>query len=159
MNIFDCAIKIEEETKAYYQGLEAEAMEPEMKILFSMLAASEEEHQRKLRRLRKKMDGAMLDGLTSNVCRFRPLLSQKELLEETGRDPNLYRFAVGNEEQEIRFYEELASAATNEKTRKGLRMLAQEERRHLQKVTNIYSFVETPKTFLAWSEFSNMREL
>ncbi|QWV92395.1 ferritin family protein [Geomonas oryzisoli] len=159
MNVFDCAIKIEEETKAYYEGLEAEAMEPEMKTLFSMLAASEEEHQRKLRRLRKRMDGAKLEGLTQNACRFRPLLSQRELLEEAGRDPNLYRFAVNNEEQEIRFYEELASAATDETTRKGLRMLAQEERRHLQKVTNIYSFVETPKTFLAWGEFSNMQEL
>ncbi|MBJ6801115.1 ferritin-like domain-containing protein [Geomonas propionica] len=159
MNIFDCAIKIEEETKTYYRGLEAEAMEPEMKVLFSMLAASEEEHQRKLRRLRKRMEGARLDGLTNNVCRFRPLLSQRELLEETGRDPNLYRFAVANEEQDIRFYEELASAATDQTTRKGLLMLAQEERRHLQKVTNIYSFVETPKTFLAWSEFSNRQEL
>ncbi|MBU5614507.1 ferritin-like domain-containing protein [Geomonas azotofigens] len=159
MNVFDCAIKIEEETKAYYEGLEAEAMEPEMKTLFSMLAASEEEHQRRLRRLRKRMQGATLEGLNGNLCRFRPLLSQKELLEETDRDPNLYRFAVGNDEQDIRFYEELASAATDEMTRKGLLLLAEEERRHLQKVTNIYSFVEDPKTFLAWSEFSNMKEL
>ncbi|QXE90983.1 ferritin-like domain-containing protein [Geomonas subterranea] len=159
MNVFDCAIKIEEETKSYYEGLEAEAMEPEMKTLFSMLAASEEEHQRKLRRLRKRIKGARLEGLNGNVCRFRPLLSQRELLEETGRDPNLYRFAVNNEEQDIRFYEELAAAATDDVTRRGLRLLAEEERRHLQMVANIYSFVETPKTFLAWSEFSNTKEL
>lgn len=155
MNVFDCALKIEEETKAYYEGLEAEAVEPEMKLLFSMLAASEEEHQRKLRLLRKRLDGARLEGLTDNVCRFRPLLSQRELLEEADRDPNLYRFAVNNEEQEIRFYRELATAATDKKTRRSLLMLAEEEKRHLQKVTNIYSFVEAPRNYLEWGEFGN----
>lgn len=159
MNVFDCAIKIEEETKAYYEGLEAEAREPEMKVLFSMLAASEEEHQQKLRRLRKRISGAQLEGLNGSSCSFRPILTQRELLEEAGRDPNLYRFAVGNEEQEIRFYEELAARAQDGRTRKSLLMLAAEERRHLQKVTNIYSFVETPKTFLEWGEFSNLKEL
>lgn len=159
MNVFDCAIKIEEETKAYYEGLEAEASEPEMKLLFSMLVASEEEHQRKLRRLRKKIDGARLGILSSRSCSFRPLLSQRELLEEKDRDPNLYRFAVGNEEREIRFYEELAGQAPDDTTRKGLLMLAEEERRHLRKVANIYSFVEAPKTYLAWGEFSNLKEL
>ena len=159
MNVFDCAIKIEKETKEYYEGLEAEAMEPEMKVLFSMLAASEEEHQRKLRRLRKRIYDAQLEGLNSSTCSFRPLLSQRELLEEANRDPNLYRFAVSNEEQEIRFYEELATKAQDKKTRKSLLMLAEEERRHLQKVTNIYSFVETPKTYLEWGEFSNLKEL
>lgn len=159
MNVFDCAIKIEEETKAYYEGLEAEAREPEMKVLFSMLAASEEEHQNKLRRLRKRISGAQLEGLNGSSCSFRPILTQRELLEEAGRDPNLYRFAVGNEEQEIRFYEELATRAQDERTRKSLLMLAEEERRHLQKVANIYSFVETPRTFLEWGEFSNLKEL
>jgi rubrerythrin len=38
-------------------------------------------------------------------------------------------------------------------------MLAAEERRHLNMVENIYDFVEAPRSFLAWGEFSNLREL
>ena len=40
MNVFDCAIKIEEETARYYEGLQAEARQPELKNLFALLAAS-----------------------------------------------------------------------------------------------------------------------
>ena len=36
--------------------------------------------------------------------------------------------------------------------------LADEERRHLKVVENIYSFVEDPRTYLEWVEFGN-REL
>ena len=159
MNVFDCAIKIEEETRQYYEGLKEEAMEPEMKMLFSMLAASEEEHKSRLLRLKKRMAGGVVTGINHGACSFRPLLSQRELLDECGRDPNLYRFAVGNEERDIRFYEELAAAAPDERTRRSLKILAAEERRHLEKIENIYSFVEAPRTYLEWGEFSNLREL
>jgi rubrerythrin len=161
MNVFDCAIKIEEEVQQYYQRLEAESILPEMKHLFSMLAASEEEHRNSLIRLKGILaaDQAQLDSLNGTVCSFRPLLTERELLEETEDDPDLYKFSMREEEQEIRFYEELAEKTSNPATRSCLLMLAQEERRHLSVVENIYDFVEAPRTFLAWGEFSNLREL
>jgi len=161
MNVFDCAIKIEEEVKNYYEGLQAESSEPEMKHLFSLLAASEEEHRNNLIRLKGSMAVARvhLDGLDGTACSFRPLLTQRELLEECEDDPDLYRFTVREEEHEIRFYEELASVARDDVTRESLLMLAQEERRHLATMENIYAFVEAPKSFLAWGEFSNLQEL
>lgn len=162
MNVFDCALKIEEEVRQYYEGLKAESTDPEIKNLFSLLAASEEEHRKNLLRLKgsvataARAEMAALDGAG---CSYRPSLTQRELLEETARDPGLYRHTVQEEEKEIRFYEELAAAARNEETRKSLRMLAEEERRHLATVENIYEFVEAPKTFLEWGEFSNLRRL
>lgn len=161
MNVFDCAIKIEEETKAYYEGLEAEAGNPEMKLLFSMLAASEDEHKKSLLRLKEgvSQDKARMDGLDMAACSYRPLLTQRELLEETDKDPDLYLFSIRKEEQEILFYEELAGMAADEATRRSLLLLADEERRHLEILENIYSFVEAPKSYLAWGEFSNLRTL
>jgi len=161
MNVFDCAMKIEEETKSYYKGLEAEASQPEMKHLFSLLAASEDEHRASLIRLKESIsaDKAKLDGLDGTACSFRPFLTQREMLEESEKDPDLYLFAVKKEEQEIRFYEELAGMAVDEPTRRSLLMLADEERRHLATVENIYAFVEEPKSYLAWGEFSNLKEL
>jgi rubrerythrin len=161
MNVFDCAIKIEEEAKQYYEGLEAESRRPEMKHLFSMLAASEGELLDSLVSLRGKMpqDRAQLSGLDGASCHFRPLLTQRELLEEAGSDPDLYRFTMREEEKEIKFYEELASMAGDEGTRQSLLLLAEEERRHLSVVENIYAFAEAPKNYLASGEFSNLREL
>jgi len=37
-------------------------------------------------------------------------------------------------------------------------MIADEERKHLNIVENIYSIVESAKTCLAWGEFSNLKE-
>ena len=159
MNVFDCAIKIEEETKEYFEGLRKVAEEPEMQTLFSILAASEDEHKERLMRLKEKADGPAMETLDHGACSFRPVLSQRELMEEAERDPNLYRFAVANEEEEIRFYEELAARAPDDRTRRSLMMLADEERCQLQRIENIYSFVEAPKSFLEWGEFSNLREL
>ncbi|HBA89368.1 MAG TPA: ferritin [Geobacter sp.] len=160
MNVFDCAIKIEEETKSYYEGLEAEATNPEMKNLFSMLVAAEDEHEENLRRLRDRAAADQrLDGLNGAVCSFKPHLTQRELLEETEKDPDLYIFAVKKEEEDIRFYEELAGLAVNDATRSCLMMLADEERRHLETVENIYSFVEAPKNYLESGEFSNLKTL
>ena len=36
--------------------------------------------------------------------------------------------------------------------------LTAEERNHLEIVDNIYDFVEAPRSYLAWGEFSNLRE-
>jgi len=161
MNVFDCAIKIEEEAKQYYERLGAESSQPEMKHLFSLLAASEEEHRRTLIRLKGSLatDKAQLDALDGTACPFRPLLTERELLEEAKDDPDLYKFSMREEEQEIKFFEDLARKTNNEVTRKSLRLLADEERRHLNMVEHIYDFVEAPKSFLAWGEFSNLREL
>lgn len=161
MNVFDCAIKIEEDTKSYYEGLKAEAAEPELKLLFSMLAASEDEHKERLLKLKESMDArkAMLQGLDGTVCSFRPCLTQRELLEVKDKDPDLYLFSVNKQERDIRFYEELSGKATDEGTRTTLLMLATEERRHLETVENIYAFAEDPRTYLEWAEFSNLKTL
>ena len=161
MNVFDCAIKREEDTRTYFMGLVEKASDPELKILFSMLADCEDEHRKRLLSLKKRMDSKMsvLEDLDVSLCSYRPFLTQSELLEEKGKDPDLYLFTVKKEEQDISFYQELAARAGNEQARKSLLMLADEERRHLERMEEIYAFVETPRTYLENGEFSNLRPL
>ncbi len=160
MNIFDCAIKIEEDTKKYYEGLETESRSPEMKHLFSVLAASEDEHRDTLVWLKSVAPiKAQIDGLDASVCRFRPPLTQRELLEEVEDDPDLYKFTVREEEQEISWLEGLSATAADEATAVSLRMLADAERQRLTMVENIYDFFEAPRNYLAWAEFGNRQEL
>src|SRR5512146_3324190 len=55
MNVFDFALKMEEDGKAFYEKLAAETDVPEFRTIFSLLAAAEEEHQRTIEALRKEM--------------------------------------------------------------------------------------------------------
>src|SRR5690349_4645313 len=124
MNVLDCALKIEAETVKYYQGLQKESRQPEMKNLFSLLAASEQDHHNHLMKLRDSIPAhAQMDGLEAASCSFTPLMNQQELLNEKESDPDLYLFTVKEEEQEIKFYESLAAKAPDEPTRKSLLML------------------------------------
>lgn len=157
MNIFDCAIKMEEEARVFYSELAAAATVPELKNLFTLLADAEQEHHDALVDMKKSIDPqkAQFKALQEAACLFRPLLSKREIMAE---DPDAYSHVVKEEEKGIRFYEELAEQAQDEGTRKILLMIAEEERKHLSIVENIYSFIESPKNFLAWGEFSNLKE-
>jgi rubrerythrin len=151
---------MEEEARKYYEGLAKAASVPEMKNLFSMLAAAEQEHHDALERMKDNADPQKhgFSALEEAACVFSPLLEKRELMAELKEDPDAYRHAVRKEEEGVKFYEELAAKAQDEESRKLLLSIAGEERRHLSIVENIYSFVESPRTYLAWGEFSNLAE-
>ncbi|GFE62269.1 ferritin family protein [Geobacter sp. AOG2] len=160
MNVFDCAIKIEEESRKLYEELATAATVPELKNLFTLLAASEEEHRDAL--VKMKMDAkpskAQFKALEEAACVFQPLLAKRELMTELKNERDAYLHVVKEEEKEIGFYVESADQAKDEAVREILLKIAEEERKHLSIVENIYSFVESPKNFLAWGEFSNLKE-
>jgi rubrerythrin len=160
MNIFDCAIRMEEDARAYYVKLEEVAALPELKNLFAMLAAAEQEHLDTLVRMKASTDPqkARFMALQEASCTFKPLLAKHDLITELKHDPDAYRHAVTREEDDVRFYEELAGKAEDEETRTMLLMIADEERKQLNIVENIYSFVESLKSYLAWGEFSNLKD-
>jgi rubrerythrin len=160
MNIFDCAVSMEDDASAYYRKLSEEVKVPEIKNLLSLLAAAEEEHRDVLLKIKENFnmqerEFAVLEGA---ACAFRPLLGKRDIIEELKDDPDAYRQLVRREEEDVRFYEELAAKAENEEARKLLLKIADEEKRHLSIVENIYAFVESPKSYLASGEFSNLGE-
>jgi rubrerythrin len=160
MNLFDCAIKMEEQAKTYYEKLAADADVPELKNLFTLLAAAEKEHHDTLVDMKENVNPqkASFKALEEAACLFKPLLAKRDLMAEQKGYPDAYRLVVKEEEDGVKFYEDLAAQAPDEGTRKILKMIADEERKHLSIVENIYSFVESPKNFLAWGEFSNLKE-
>lgn len=160
MNIFDCAIKREEEAHTYYRQLAANAALPELKHLFKMLAESEQEHHDALLAL-KEGNEYMIAGfndLQGVACHFKPLLENNDFTDEPLEESDEYLKIVQEEENGIQFYVDLAAQTENENVRKVMLMIAEEEHKHLSIVKNIYSFVESPKNFLASAEFSNLKE-
>jgi len=160
MNIFDCAIKMEEEARINYEKLAAATPVSELKNLFTMLAAAEQEHHDALVEMKGSIDPqkAQFMDLQEAACIFQPLLAKRDLMAELREDPDAYKHVVKEEEKGVKFYEEQAAQAKDEGTREILLMIADEERKHLSIVENIYAFVESPKTYLAWGEFSNLKE-
>ncbi len=160
MNVLEFALKMEADGKTYYEKLAAESDEKELKNLFTLLAQAEQTHHDALSARKNEAAYAMLE---SKVLEQAKNIFQR-LLEMKGKgsfrvDTDGYRHAIKAEEQSISFYRNAAEKEKNPEVRRLLQALAEEESIHLNIIENIYDFVETPKCFLAWREFSNLREL
>jgi len=161
MNVFDFALKMEEDGRLFYEKLAAEAAVAELKTIFTMLAAAEKEHAKAIAALKKQ---AAPDGADSRVLEhtrnvFQVLLEKKHALEILKGDNDGYRHAIGCAMAGIKLYEDMAKKESNPAVAKNLLMLAADERKHLEIMENIYDFVEAPNDYLAWGEFSNLKQL
>lgn len=162
MNILECTIKMKQETRAHYERLAESVAEKDLKRLFSLLASAEDEHIEKLRALNDSMNAADRSDFTpldESVCVFSPHIDPRHLAEALRNDPDAYRHVVQEEEETIEFFDQLKSQADSEQMKKVCQALADKEREHLTMLENIYFFVEEPRTYLEWGEFSNMKGL
>lgn len=162
MNILECTIKMKQETRAHYERLAEAVTEKELKRLFSMLAAAEDEYIEKLSALKDSMNktGAInFNPLDESVCVFSPNIDPRHLAESLRNDPDAYQHVVHEEEETIEFFDNLKNQAENEEMKRVYQVLADKEREHLTTLENIYFFVEEPRTYLEWGEFSNLKGL
>lgn len=160
MNVFDFALKMEEEHQAYYEKLAAAARSKELQTIFNLLADSEREHHEHLTLLKAGSDpelacSVVLERAKEHIHELVDSLDPADVLQS---DHDGYRHAIKTEEISIKLYEKLADQEPNKAAADLMRRMADEERHHLEVMENIYDFVETPDTYLAWGEFSNLRE-
>jgi rubrerythrin len=158
MNVFDFAIKMEEDGKAFYEKLAADTNVSELKTIFSLLAAAEEEHCKAIEAMKQDCSPGNAESkvLEKAMNVFQGLMERK--LDMLKGDPDGYRHAIKLAMAGVKLYEKMATKETNPATSRILMMLADDERKHLEILENIYDFVEAPKDFLAWGEFSNLKE-
>ena len=162
MNILECTIKMKQETRAHYELLAETVTNKELKQLFSLLAAAEDEHIDKLTALKatmNRLNAQDLNRLEESVCVYSPHIDPLHLAQALRHDPDAYRHVVKEEEETIEFFDQLCSQAEGDQLKRICRLQAAKEREHLEMLENIYSFVEDPRTYLEWGEFSNLRSL
>jgi rubrerythrin len=162
MNILECTIKMKQETQAHYERLSEAVTEKELKRLFSLLAAAEQEHVEKLEVMKNNINNVgdiLFNTLDEGVCVFSPHIDPRHLAESLQNDPDAYRHVVQEEEETIEFFDQLKNQAENEQMKRVCQVLADKEREHLTMLENIYFFVEEPRTYLEWGEFSNLKGL
>jgi rubrerythrin len=161
MNVFDFAMKMEEDGKAYYENLADQISQPGLKTLFKSLARDEQKHFEIFRQL--KEGAAAPDMQDSNVIAeaknvFQTLPQQGGAFEKTAAILAAYQHAMNLESDSVRLYEDAAGKEEEPSTRELLRKIAAEERKHFEILANIYHFVNAPNEYLAWGEFSNLEE-
>ena len=163
MNVLDFALQLEADGKAYYEKLAAGSDSKELRNLFTLLAEAEQTHYDAL--VARKNETAYA-GIDSQILERAKNIFQRLMETRGGHTPGWlkvdsdgYRHAIKAEEQSIRFYLDAAEKEQSPEVRHLLQALAVEEKLHLNIIENIYEFVESPKYFLEWREFSNLKPL
>lgn len=161
MNVFDFAMKMELDGKQYYEKLVSETDERGLKNIFTRLAADEQKHFDTIKAIKNGTSWSMADTTVLDEAKnlFTELGKDKNIIGTLKRSLDGYLHARRIEADSVRFYEEMANKETNPQTVKLLQRIAEEEKKHYNIMDNLYDFALAPQNFLAWAEFSNLKEL
>lgn len=160
MNVFDFAINMELDGKAFYEKLATEVDDIGLKSIFTSLAQDEQKHCDILRSLQAGSHLEMVDSVV--------LEEAKNLFEQLMTDPNIagslkkslsgYQYARKIEADSVKLYEGMAQKEQNPETARILLWIANEEKKHFNILDNLYDYTLAPQNYLAWAEFSNLKE-
>lgn len=161
MNVFDFAMKMEEDGKAYYEKLANQTSLPGLRTIFTRLAEDEQKHYEIFQELKTggsvpAMQDTTIIAEVKNV--FEELPKEEETLKGLKGDLAAYQHAMKIESDSFRFYENAAREEKDPATKDLLTKIAVEEHKHFNILENIFNFVNAPNQFLAWGEFSNLDE-
>jgi|AMWB02.1.fsa_nt_gi rubrerythrin len=162
MNVLDVAASKELEMKSCYEKIARESTLVGIRTIFSLLARDEEKHYEMVLALRGgtcpelPTDSTVLETARTMVGSF---VGDKDVAGLLRNDLDGYRLALAMEGESVRSYEKLAAVQNDAASRKMLLKILGEERKHYNVVENLYDFASKPEYFLAWAEFSNLREL
>ena len=160
MNILDFAMKMELDGKSYYENLAVETTVAGLKSIFTGLAADEQKHFEIIRDLKLGINLNMADStvLEKSKNLFEQLMTDKNVAAVLKKSLDGYQHARKIEADSVRLYEDMAKKEDNPEIVQLLLKVANEEKKHFNILDNLCDFVLAPQNFLAWGEFSNLKE-
>lgn len=161
MNVFEFAMKMEADGKAYYENLAIQSSLPGLQTIFKGLAEDEQKHYEIFKQLADGETVSVVQNSTSledarNV--FEALPKGAIALQGISDSTTAYDHAMDLESESFKFYERAAIAEDSPEMTELLMLIALEERQHYNILENIFNFINAPNQSLEWGEFSNLGE-
>jgi len=160
MNVFDFAMKMEQNGEAYYLKLADQPGPVGIKAIFRQLAGDEPKHYETFKALKAQMTPEMEASTALETAKdvFVELGKDKRDVVDAQGNLDAYRHAMKLEADSYRLYHDAAARESDSQVRELLLRIAGEEQKHFNILQNIYDFVNAPNQYLAWAEFSNLDE-
>jgi rubrerythrin len=161
MNTFEFALKMELDGKAYYEKLAAETKVAGLKTIFSSLANDEQKHYNIIKQLQEDAWTDMVESHVLDKAKnvFEQLRNGSDFAVKLAQTLEGYQHARKIEADSVIFYESMAKKEINPDIAKIILRIAAEEKEHYNIMDNLCDYALAPQYFLAWGEFSNLKEL
>ncbi|MEW6015505.1 MAG: ferritin family protein [Candidatus Zixiibacteriota bacterium] len=162
MDIFEFAMKMEQDGQAFYEKMAGQSANAALKNILQDLAHDEVKHYNIFKRFRDGDFSAASEMQSSskvfqrakNV--FESIAAKKDFKEFPTDVVAAWKKAQEIEKKSEDFYREKAASAENEKARKTIMLIADEEHKHWALIENVLQFLERPKQWLEDAEWNNL---
>ncbi|UCG60313.1 MAG: ferritin family protein [Candidatus Zixiibacteriota bacterium] len=166
MNIFDFAMQMELDGKAFYEKMARDTADAELKKVLIMLAEEENKHYHIFKKLREGevpgtegVGSAHSETLSAVKNIFRELSTNGEHGDFTKDEKSIWSEALLIEEKSENFYREKAQTEPDVQKRSILTMIANEERNHIYLIDSVLTYMKFPDTFSDTAQFKNFQSL
>ncbi|MDX9858328.1 MAG: ferritin family protein [candidate division Zixibacteria bacterium] len=163
MNVFDFAMKMEQDGRAFYLEHADKVSHPQLKKILLELADDEAKHYAIFKALRDGQPTAYDEASRTGI-----LNTVKNVFEELKAGNRVYSFPadarkIWAQAQEVEkksenFYREKANEVGDKNQKHILNKIADEEHKHWVTMENVIRFLDRPKTWLEDAEWSNLEE-
>lgn len=156
MDMFDFAIKMEQDAEQLYRDLAQKASTPGVRQIFTMLADDEETHEQAIEILKRKNGGHGLDDsfipeVTTVFKDLRDHISDIDLSKEQLDD---YRIALDIEKKGFAYYKEQFEKSDSPEAKRLFKSIANQELYHIKTVENLVDMLERPQWWVENAEFT-----
>jgi rubrerythrin len=164
MNVFEHAMKMEEDGRNYYLDQARQAKAPALRRILEELADDELKHYRLFKKMRDDQlhddspgFGTAIIATTKNV--FDALKKEAESVTASNMGPvSIWEHARDTEKEAADFYREKAEEIDGNTNRSAFLRIAEEEHRHYVALDSVVKFLQEPKQWLADAEWSSLEE-
>lgn len=164
-NVFEFAMQMELDGKAYYEKMATETEVPALKKILSELAVDEDRHYNIFKRLMEKQGDdlgelsektTLIAATTKNV--FQELKEAGTEIASQSDVIAVWKQAQDVEKKSEDFYREKANEVDDPKGKEMLTRIADEEAKHWAVIEAVMQFLNKPNSFLADAEWGNLND-
>lgn len=163
MNIFEFAMKMEEDGRAFYLERAEKAELPELKKILTELADDELKHYKIFKTMNanekaeyREDQKTTILSTTKNVFEALKSDGQKHVFDGDVRD--FWEKALDVEKKSEKLYREKANELDDDNYKNILNKIADEERRHQLIIENVMQFLDRPTQWLENAEWHHLEE-
>lgn len=159
MDVFDYAMKIELDGKAFYEKRAQLTTHQGLRNILLEMAEDEQKHYEIFKEMKEGRGwDAMGEGtqILTRAKGFFEQLAEEGVPEFPADELAAWKELRETEENAEKFYREKAAEATDETSRKALNLIADEERKHHHLIDNMIEFLTRPSTWLEDAEWRNI---
>ena len=162
MDIFEQAMKMEEDGRAYYLEHAQKTAIPALKKILLELAEDELKHYKIFKALRDSQNASYDEAAATKI--FATTKNVFEVLKAEGPKDlpadsiGVWEHARQVEQDSEEFYRSKAGEADDDNQKNIWNRIADEEHRHYQALDNVVSFLARPTQWLEDAEWSNLAD-